>query len=153
MTQEDDSRDTSIGAPGVQKESGILHFSEHAKRKRGGSAKGQNATAWKHGFYSQAFTAEEMEERQEFETQAIEDLGDDLPAGKRALLQIVSLQYAMIRRCDRAITSGIYIATEHLLALMNSFRLNVSALGLERKQKSGPNLQEYLRQKTQEGNK
>ena len=117
---------------------------EHGRLKPG------SKLALKHGMYSSAFTESELAERQEFEREAIQDLGGDLPAGKLALLRVVSLQYGMLRRCDRNITRGVYIPVEHVIALMNSFRLNVSALGLERQQRPALTLQEYLKQREAE---
>jgi hypothetical protein len=97
-----------------------------------------NSFAWKHGFYSQAFSAEELAAREQFEREAIEEQGGELPAGKKALLRVTSLQIMMLNRAAHAIEQGIYIPQEHLIALMNSLRLNLSALGLEQKTKSEP---------------
>lgn len=135
--------DETPGAPEVRIEpKKVVDF--QTRRRPGAGAPEGNTNAWKTGMYSQVFSAEEQADRAAFETSLCKDQGGDLPAGKMALIGVVGLQYMLIRRGDQAVRQGKYIPQEHLIALLNSFRLNLSALGLERRSTRGPTLAEYL---------
>jgi hypothetical protein len=114
--------------------------------KRKGGPPG-NQKSLKHGAYSNRLSREEEQERNRFESELIEDLGGDVSAAQRSLIRRAGFLEIRLRRCDRADSNGSYIPDEHLLAWVNSQRLLLTALGLERKQRTTPSLHEYLNQK------
>ena len=134
-------------APGLRKDLEIAPLKPKGKFGAGGP-KG-NKHAQKHGAYSMRLTPEEQQEREQFESDLIADQGGDVSAAQRALIRRLGFLEIRLRRCERASSAGRTIADEHVLAWINSQRLLLSALGLERKQKSEPNLQDYLREKAE----
>jgi hypothetical protein len=148
MTMEDNNRDELTDAGGVQKEPEVLPFKPS---KKGGPI--GNKKAQKHGAYSRCLTRKEQRERAQFESELAEDLAGDVSAAQRALIRRAGFLEIRLRRCERADSKGLHIPDEHILAWINSQRLLLTALGLKRKQRSAPNLQDYLRQKAESTNK
>jgi len=144
-------------APGLRNESDILDFPEPAKRKRGGSKPGRpmpwndgNQFARKHGVYCAAFTPEEKAERKEYERQLEADLGI-ISTAQRSIIHRASWLEIRLRRNERASAEGQgEIASEHVLSWINSQRLLLCALGLERRQKPEQSFEEHLKSMTQE---
>lgn len=105
-----------------------------------------------HGFYSERITPEELAVREAWERSLIADLGG--PAAVTTTQQTLVTTAGMLEmrraRVDRAMREGLGgPAQEHVLALVNSLRLILCALGLERKAKPAPSLQDYLKSKAE----
>ncbi len=116
-----------------------------------GGPKG-NKFALKHGGYEkpQQWTDEDKTYRKQWEEHAIEEKGDPSHL-ERCLIRTASYLDARLKRVWRAMENGDgEPATEHLISWVNSLRLILCALGLERKQRKGPSLQDYLNQKAQD---
>jgi hypothetical protein len=126
----------------VRKRREILPF----KPKRKGGPRG-NQKNLKHGAYSARLTPEEQQEREQFESELITDLAGNASTAQRALIRRASFLEIRLRRCERATEAGMEIADEHILAWINAQRLLLCALGLEAREKRGPNLQDYLKAK------
>lgn len=109
-----------------------------------------NKLALKHGVYC-PFTPEERAEREEYERQLTEDLGGNPSTAQRSIIRRASWLEVKLRKNERASMEGQgEIAQEHCLSWVNSQRLLLCALGLERKQRPGPSLQDYLAAKARE---
>jgi hypothetical protein len=143
-------------APGLQESAKIAEFPQAEKRKRGGSKPGRE-TPWMigsrnaetHGFYRQAWDEEEIAARNAWLQSMIEEKGNPTFA-ERSLLTTASWLNAIIIRAFKAMEEGKGApAHDHLLAIVNSFRLIMTALGLERKTKPTQSLQDYLQKKVE----
>ncbi len=110
----------------------------HGRVKPGGKL------ALKHGVYAR-FTAEEKAERAEYERLLTDDLGGNPSVMERSLIRRASWLELRLRRNERAGEDGKgEIASEHVLSWINSQRLLLCALGLERVVKPGESLAEFL---------
>jgi hypothetical protein len=141
-----DTKDSEVTqkqvAPGLQNEPAIMPFKLKGRFGAGGPP--GNTKAVKHGVYCVAFTSEEKTEREEYARELEEDLGN-VSAAQRSLIRRASWIEVRLRRNERASEDGRgEIASEHVLSWINSQRLLLCALGLERKQRPGPSLQEYI---------
>lgn len=105
-----------------------------------------NGHAVKHGTYRRGLSPEEVTEREAYEADLIDDLGCATTA-MRTLIRRASWLEIRLRRMERA--SG-EIADEHALAWINSQRLLLCALGLEKRQAPGTTLAQYLEQRKAE---
>ena len=132
-------------APGLQNVAEIVPLKPMGKFGAGGPPGNQKGRI--HGAYSPRLSAEEELERSRFEAELLDDLGGEVSAAQRALIRRASFLEIRLRRCERADRKRLRIADEHVLAWINSQRLLLCALGLERKKKQGPDLQDYLKQK------
>ncbi len=103
--------------------------------------------AEKHGVYTSRFTPEEEKERAEFENDLLTDLGGYPTTAQRTLIRRASYIEIRLRRTERATEDGWRLPSEHVLAWVNSQRLLLCALGLERRTKPAPSLQDYVRRK------
>ena len=148
MTQDDESRDKPAGAPGEQKEDEIPPSKPKGRFGAGGPP--WNQKGLRHGAYSPRLSPEEERERDHLENDLIADLGGDVSTAQKVLIRRISLIEIRLRRCERADKKRLRIPDEHILAWINSQRLLLVALGLERKQKPGPDLQGYLAQRERE---
>jgi hypothetical protein len=113
-----------------------------------------NKFAETHGFYTVEAAAEERRDREAMEQALIEDLGgaSAISASQRTLIRTAGMLEMRRARVDRAIQEGRDApAQEHVLALVNSLRLTLCALGLERQAKPGRSLQDYIRQRAHAG--
>lgn len=126
----------------------VLEFNRKGMENLNRGPKG-NQFAAKHGFYSQKWTPEEIAERQAWMEAMIEEKGNPTFA-ERTLITSASWLNAIIMRAFRAIEAGRGAPqSEHLLAIVNSLRLTMCALGLERKEKPTQSLQDYLKKKAE----
>jgi hypothetical protein len=125
-------------APGLQNDS---------KKKRDTPWMEDNKNAKKHGVFTAAFSAEELQEREQFEAELLADTGGSPPAGVRSLIRTAGMLWMKINRCDRAIKQGFTPPDNFVLAWVNSFRLILGQIGLERRAKPGPTLAQYLKAK------
>ncbi len=140
---------------------GLQNGTENAASQPGKKPKGRfgaggpkgNKFAQKHGIYAPKFTPEEEQERARFQAELLEDMGGEASTAQRALIRRAGFLEIRLRRCERADAKGYKLADEHVLSWINAQRLLLCALGLERKQKKGPSLQEYLEKKNQEAEK
>jgi hypothetical protein len=110
-----------------------------------------NKHAAKHGIYVR-FSPEEEAERSAFEVELLEDLGGASTA-QRALIRRASWLEIRLRRSERADGEGFRLSDEYVLSWINSQRLILCALGLERRQRPALTLQEYLRAREVEAQK
>lgn len=147
MKQQDTKQGQPSGAPGEQKEGEIVAFKPKGKFGAGGPP--GNLKGLKHRVYSPRLTPEEEQELAQFESDLLADLGGEVSTAQRALIRRASWLEIRLRRCERADKKRLRIADEHILSWIGAQRLLLCALGLERKQQSGPTLQEYLAQKRQ----
>ena len=145
-----DSKPVKIsGAPEVQKSPENSPSSKPKGRFGEGGPPG-NKKAQKHGCYSPRLTPEEMEERRRYEANLLNDQGGVASTAQKTLIGRAGMIEMRLRRCDRATSKGMRIPDEHILSWINAQRLLLCALGLERKQNSEPNLQDYLREKAEQ---
>ncbi len=147
MKEQDTKQDQTSGAPGEQKVAEIVPLKPKGKFGAGGPP--GNFKGLKHRAYSPRLTPEEDQERALFENDLIADLGGEVSTAQRALIQRASWLEIRLRRCERADKKRLRIADEHILSWIGAQRLLLQAVGLERKLKPGPNLQDYLAQKEQ----
>jgi hypothetical protein len=120
------------------------------KEKRRPGGKPGNRNAWKHGIYADAFNEAELAERAKFEADLIADTGGAPPTGVRALIHTAGMLKMKLDRCDLAIRQGYELPSERVLAWCNSFRLILGQVGLERRQRPGLTLEDYLKQRAAE---
>ena len=133
--------------PSDQAPAAVVDFGREKREKNLLRGPVGNKHAEKHGFYSEGWTDEERAERAAFQQSITADKGDPT-SGERALITTAGGLNTIINRAFRAIEQGRGApAPEHLLAMINSFRLIMCALGLQRREKPGPTLAEYLEQK------
>ncbi len=127
-----------------------------APRKRGGSPKGRpapwmeaNDFARTHGFYADQMTPEELADRAAWVSRVIEQKGKPSEI-KRGLIEQAGWLRLILNRTWNAVKDGKGgPASEHMLAMLNSYRLICSAIGLEAVELPGQSLQDYLAQKEQ----
>ncbi len=125
-------------------------FLTDAAEKHGPGPPAGNQNARKHGVYSQ-WTAEDIAEREQYEKDLIDDLGGSVSTAQRSLIRRGSWLEVRLRRNERASIRGYRgIASEHVLAWINSQRLILCALGLQRKAQQPMSLAEYLEAKSRE---
>ena len=151
MKQMDTESYEMPGAAGEQKNPEIVDILPPQKRGRGAPL--GSANALKHGAYSPRMTPEEESERAAFEAELLQDLAGDASTAQRALIRRAGFLEIRLRRCERATAGGLAIADEHVLSWINAQRLLLCALGLERRQRPGPSLQDYLAQKAEGENR
>jgi hypothetical protein len=110
-----------------------------------------NQFGLKHGLYSNLFNDEEKLAREELEKSFEDDLGGSsvISSMQRTLITTAGMLTMKLSRVDKAIREGRQEPVqEHVLALVNSLRLILCALGLEKRAKASPSLQDYLKQKS-----
>ena len=137
-------------APGLQISSEFVPIKPKGRFGEGGPP--GNKKALKHGLYSENFTEKEQAERQSWEKSIIDDLGGAavISTAQNTLIRTAGMLEMKRARIDRAITENRdEPAQEHVLALVNSLRLILCALGLERRVKPAPSLQDYMREKAE----
>lgn len=108
-----------------------------ARRKNLNRGPANNRHAETHGFYRVTPTPEESAAREAFEQAMTEDLGGQsvISASQRTLISTAGMLEMKRARVDRAIQAGCDApAQEHVLALVNSLRLILCALGLAKRQ-------------------
>jgi hypothetical protein len=130
----------------VQKSSEVVPFSSKPRGTPANLNRGPagNKFAEKHGFYSAQMTAEESADRAAWVTKVIAEKGDPSET-ERTLIETASWLRVKTKRVWRAIEEGhSEPAHEHVLATVNSLRLILCALGLERRSSPAPSLREYL---------
>jgi hypothetical protein len=103
-----------------------------------------NRHAVKGGVYAR-LGPEEQAERAKFEAELLEDLGGVASTAQRALMRRASWLEIRLQRSEAADAEGFRLTDEHVLSWINSQRMILVALGLERRQRPGPSLQEYLK--------
>lgn len=103
----------------------------------------------KSGFYSTKISDEEREARAAWERAVIEDMGGPgaISTAQRALVSATGFLKLRLDRLDQAYAEGHEPANEHIMALINSLRLNLRELGLERRAKPPQSLTDYIAQK------
>jgi len=124
-------------------------------RRVGGQPQNQNAA--KHGFY--AFVQRRMLHRGstygkkilEIESKLVDALGGDLSPQEEILVERVLSKLLKCWLAEAAMLNGEKPDEAHYLALSNSLRLDLQALGLKRRKAEVPSLTSYLKQKGQAG--
>jgi hypothetical protein len=132
---------------------GILPFSPERKGSRQNLNKGpaNNRHAETHGFYRIALTQQESADREEWVSRVIAEKGE-LSETERTLIETASWLQVKLSRVWKALKEGTNEpASEHVLATVNSLRLLLCALGLEKRKSSAPSLQDYLKRKASRG--
>ena len=135
-------------APGLQISPEFVPLKPKGRFGEGGPP--GNKKALKHGLYSETFTEKEQADRQSWEQSIIDDLGGAavISTAQNTLIRTAGMLEMKRARIDRAITENRdEPAQEHVLALVNSMRLILCALGLERRSKPVQTLQDYIRGK------
>lgn len=103
-----------------------------------------NQFAVTHGFYSQRWSPEEKEARETWVRELIAEMGE-VTRQERSLIILASRLNAILERAFTAIEDGRGApAHDHLLAVINSFRLIMCALGLDRKAQTQATPEEKL---------
>ena len=115
------------------------------RRRRGGQIGNKNGQ--KHGCFSNRFSAEEEEERRRFEEELTADLGAVPSTAQKVLVRRASFLEVRLRRSEKASGEGYVIPDLYLLSWINSQRLILKELGIERKVKAAVDLQTYLKRK------
>jgi len=86
--------------------------------------------------------------------QLVKDLGSDLSTQQEILLDRVCAKVVRCRLYEQGVLSGeTFGSKDHYLALTNSLRLDLQALGLQRKTNKILDLTDYLRGKEQKKEK
>ena len=149
-----ESRETktteSSVAPGLQISPEFVPLKPKGRFGEGGPL--GNKKALKHGLYSENFTEKEQADRLKWEQSIIDDLGGVavISTAQGTLIRTAGMLEMKRARIDRAITENRdEPAQEHVLALVNSLRLILCALGLERRSKPVQTLQDYMKRPTE----
>jgi hypothetical protein len=104
-----------------------------------------NQFAVTHAFYSRQWSEEEKAEREAWKQSILEEKGNPTKA-EQALINTASWLNAIINRTFCSIAEGKGAPhSEHLLAVVNSFRLIMCALGLDKRAAKEQSPEEKLR--------
>jgi hypothetical protein len=139
-------------APGVQKMPAVLPFSAERKGNTRGLNRGPagNQFARTHGFRAVGMSDEERAGRKAQVARMITEKGGSsaISEPERTLIETASWLQVKLSRVWKTIEEGgAEPDSAHVLAAVNSLRLILCALGLEKRKPSGPSLEQYLQKK------